>query len=71
MRLTFIICSIGLAAIAAWYGQPYVHHNSDFVVIVVTVFTVFAGFLIAIITILRRPLYDTRRVLAYRRIASR
>jgi MFS family permease len=54
-RLVFIICSAALAAIAAWYGQPYVHHNSDFVVIVVTVFTVFAGFLIAIITILGDP----------------
>ena len=55
MRLIFIIFSAALAAVAAWYGQPYVHHNSDFVVIVVTVFTVFAGFLIAIITILGDP----------------
>jgi|SRR5579883_1600543 MFS family permease len=55
MRIVFIFGSAGLAAIAAWYGQPYVYHNSDFVVIVVTVFTVFAGFLIAIITILGDP----------------
>jgi hypothetical protein len=55
MRLIFILFSAVLAAVAAWYGQPYVHHNSDFVVIVVTVFTVFAGFLIAIITILGDP----------------
>src|SRR5580698_9549501 len=54
-RLVFIICSAALAAIAAWYGQPYVHHNADFVVIVVTVFTVFAGFLIGVITILGDP----------------
>jgi hypothetical protein len=55
MRLVFIIFAAVIAAAVAWYGQPYVHHNADFVVIVVTVFTVFAGFLIAIITILGDP----------------
>jgi MFS family permease len=55
MRLIFVIVSAALAAVAAWFGQPYVHHNADFVVIVVTVFAVFAGFLIAIITILGDP----------------
>jgi hypothetical protein len=50
----FIIVSAGCAGAAAYYAQPYVH-DSDVVLVLVTVFTVFAGFLIAIITILGDP----------------
>src|SRR6266568_2396310 len=54
-RLYFIIFAAALAGLAASFGQPYVHHNADLVLIIVTVFTVFAGFLIGIITILGDP----------------
>lgn len=55
MRLVFItLCAVAAVAAAA-YGQPYVHHNADLVLVIVTVFTVFAGFLIAVITILGDP----------------
>jgi hypothetical protein len=55
MRLVFIaLCAVAAFAAAA-YGQPYVHHNADLVLVIVTVFTVFAGFLIAVITILGDP----------------
>jgi hypothetical protein len=43
-------------AATAYYVQPYMHHNQDAVLIVITVFTVFAGFLIAIITIIGDPI---------------
>ena len=51
----FAVC-IGAGALGAYYAQPYVGHNSDIVLIVVTVFSVFAGFLIAIITIIGDPI---------------
>jgi hypothetical protein len=44
-----------VGAVAAFYCQPYVKENSDALLIVTTVFTVFAGFLVAIITILGDP----------------
>lgn len=50
MRFAFLIFAVLLAMIATIYGQPYVHDNSDFVV-----FTVFAGFLIGVITIIGDP----------------
>jgi len=49
-----MLCAL-VAAAAAAYGQPYVHHNADLVLVIVTVFAVFAGFLIAVITILGDP----------------
>jgi hypothetical protein len=55
MRLVFISFCAAVAFAAAAYGQPFVHHNADLVLVIVTVFTVFAGFLIAVITILGDP----------------
>ncbi len=55
MRAIFIIGCFAIGAAAAFYCQPYVKDNSDAVLIVTTVFTVFAGFLVAIITILGDP----------------
>jgi len=54
-RYVFALFCLVAGGISAYYAQPYVHHNSDLVLIVVTVFTVFAGFLIAIITIVGDP----------------
>jgi hypothetical protein len=51
----FLCFCLAVAGIAAWYAQPYVGDNSDVVLVVTTVFTVFAGFLVAIITILGDP----------------
>jgi hypothetical protein len=56
MRLLFIAFCVVVGAVSAYYAQPYVHNNPDLILIVVTVFTVFAGFLIAIITIIGDPL---------------
>ncbi|MEA2951168.1 MAG: hypothetical protein QOJ96_688 [Alphaproteobacteria bacterium] len=55
MRALFIFgCLLG-GAIAAYYGQPLAHENADSVLVIITVMTVFAGFLVAIITILGDP----------------
>ena len=49
-----LLCvTVGL--VSAFYAQPYVVHNSDVILIVVTVFTVFAGFLVAIIALVGDP----------------
>jgi len=52
--LIFAVCSC-FAAGAAYYGEPLVRHNTDAILILTTVFTVFAGFLVAIIVILGDP----------------
>ncbi|MBG6158234.1 putative membrane protein [Labrenzia sp. EL_159] len=55
MRLLFIfLCAIG-AAIGAYFGQPLVGGNSEAITIIITVLSVFAGFLVAIVTILGDP----------------
>ena len=41
--------------VSAYYAQPYADKNQDLISILITVFTVFAGFLIAIIAIVGDP----------------
>ncbi len=56
MRIIFFLFCIAAGIAGAYYAQPFVANNSDLVLIVITVFTVFAGFLIAIITIIGDPI---------------
>jgi uncharacterized membrane protein len=49
-----LLCAIA-GGFGARYAQPYVDPNSEAVLIVITIFTVFAGFLVAIIAILGDP----------------
>jgi hypothetical protein len=44
-----------IATTGAYYGHPYVSNDSDVVISVVTIFSVFAGFLIATIAIIGDP----------------
>lgn len=55
MRAFLILVCLIASAVAAYYAQPYAHENSDVMTIIITVITVFAGFLVAIITILGDP----------------
>ena len=50
-----ILACILAGALSAYYGQPYAHENSDAVTILITVMTVFAGFLVAILAIVGDP----------------
>jgi len=54
-RIGFILLCALVAAAAAYFGQPLAHDNSDAILIIITVLTVFAGFLVAIIAILGDP----------------
>ena len=40
-----------VSAIIAWLGQPFVRENTDFFMAVVTLFAVFGGFLVAVLSI--------------------
>jgi hypothetical protein len=54
--ILFGLLCIAAGAISSYYAQPFAHHNPDLILITITVFTVFAGFLIAIITIIGDPI---------------
>jgi hypothetical protein len=56
MRIAFMLSCVVIGMVSAYFAQPYMHHNADAILIIVTVLTVFAGFLIAIITILGDPI---------------
>lgn len=56
MRLLFILGCAIIGVAVAYYGQPYVNKNTDVILVIVNVFTVFAGFLIAIIAIIGDPI---------------
>ena len=55
MRVILAFVFLIISIVTAYYAEPYSHENSDLVLIVTTVFTVFAGFLVATITILGDP----------------
>lgn len=44
--------AIAVGAVAGWYGQDFVHDNEKARDVIVTVFSILAGFLIAIMTLL-------------------
>jgi hypothetical protein len=53
--LGILLCAL-IGGISAYYVQPCIGDNTDVVLIVVTIFSVFAGFLIATITIIGDPI---------------
>lgn len=55
MRIIFFITCVAVGAIASCLAQPYANDNSDVVTILITTYTVFAGFSIAIISIIGDP----------------
>lgn len=55
MRLLFFILCLVCGGYAAYIAQPYTNENPDVVTILITTYTVFAGFSIAIISIIGDP----------------
>jgi hypothetical protein len=55
IRLAIFAVCAAIACASAYYGEPLVRHNTDAILILTTVFTVFAGFLVAIIVVLGDP----------------
>ena len=54
-KIRLAILASFLGALAAYYGQPLIHGNEQAINIIVTVFSVLAGFLVAIIAIIGDP----------------
>lgn len=50
----FLYASI-LGVLAGWYGQPLIHENKDASDVIVNVFSILAGFLVTIMTLLGDP----------------
>jgi hypothetical protein len=55
MRAAYIAFCILASVAAAYYGQPFTHENPDAILVIITFTTVFAGFLVAIITLVGDP----------------
>lgn len=55
MRALAILAVMITAGLAAFFGQPLLRDNADALVVIITVTTVFAGFLVAIIAVLGDP----------------
>lgn len=54
-KVTIGIISIILGILASIFGQPFIHNNANAVNVLVTVYSILAGFLIAIIAIIGDP----------------
>ena len=52
--LGFALAAV-VSCIAGWYGQPMVHGNAEASRVIVNVFSIMAGVLITIMTLLREP----------------
>lgn len=50
------IIAIVIGGVSAYYGQPLIHKNDQAINLIVTVFSVLSGFLIAIIAIIGDPM---------------
>jgi len=54
-KAKFGFCVILWSFLGAYFGQPLIHGNQDAVNVIVTVFSILAGFLIAVITLVGDP----------------
>lgn len=54
-RIGFFLGALGASGFAGWFGQPLIHDNSEAVGVIVNVFSILAGFLVTIMTLLGEP----------------
>jgi hypothetical protein len=54
-KLTFLTFAVALSLVFSWVGQPLIHGNQSAIDVIVTVFSILAGFLVAIIAIIGDP----------------
>lgn len=54
-RLFFFLGSLFISGYVSWFGQPLIHDNKDAVDIITTVFSILAGFLMTVLTIIIEP----------------
>ncbi len=54
-RIGFFTFSVTSGLAAGWYGQPLIHGNNEAIGVIVNVFSILAGFLVTIMTLLGEP----------------
>jgi len=54
-RIGFFTLSVASGCAAGWYGQPLIHGNNEAIGVIVNVFSILAGFLVTIMTLLGEP----------------
>ena len=54
-RISFFLVTVAIGFAAGWFGQPLVHGNSEASGVIVNVFSILAGFLVTIMTLLGEP----------------
>lgn len=54
-RIFTLLVGVGAGIVGAYYGQPLIHGNDLAINVIVTAFSILAGFLIAIMTIIGDP----------------
>lgn len=55
LRILYAVGAMAIGGAVGWLGQPLVHGNSDATGVLVNTFSILAGFLIAVMTILGEP----------------
>lgn len=54
-KVKYGVCITLWSVLASYYGQPLTHGNQEAINVIVTVFSILAGFLIAVITLVGDP----------------
>lgn len=54
-RLLFFLGAFVVSAFAGWYGQPLIHGNKEASSMIIDVFSILAGFLMTVLTLLIEP----------------
>lgn len=54
-RIGLFTAIVAVSAVIGWYGQPFVHGNDEARGVIVNVFSILAGFLITVMTLLGEP----------------
>ncbi|WP_448213536.1 hypothetical protein [Colwellia sp. MEBiC06753] len=54
-KLLYALIVIVISVLVAYFGQPLIHGNQDAINVIVTVFSILAGFLVAVITLVGDP----------------
>jgi Mn2+/Fe2+ NRAMP family transporter len=56
LKIVFFAGALIVGAAAAYYGQPLIHNNEDAISLIATIFSILAGLLIGIVTLLSDPM---------------
>lgn len=54
-KVKYASCVVLWSGLISFYGQPLIHNNQDAINVIVTVFSILAGFLVAVITLIGDP----------------